>query len=49
MMRVTDGNPDNGTLAAFVNRNFGPEGTEFQEWTPEDWKEDPAVRLQSKL
>ena len=34
-------NPDNVTVLAFVDRNFGPEGTEFEEWEPEDWDPNP--------
>ncbi len=29
-------------MKTFVDDNFDEEGTEFAEWDPTDWKEDPA-------
>jgi len=29
-------------LKRFVEENFDKEGTEFVDWNPSDWKENPA-------
>ena len=36
-----------------MDRNFGPEGTEFEQWEPEDWKENPRfldkIKVEPKI
>ena len=41
LFQDNDENPSNDTVLDFVNRNFGPAGTEFEPWTPDDWIENP--------
>lgn len=42
MMQRTDSRPTKADIQEFVNQNFDPEGSEFEEWTPTDWKNNPA-------
>ena len=35
-------NPGKEEILAFVNDNFLEEGHELEEWTPDDWAEQPA-------
>ena len=38
----THGNMTKDEIQKFVDDNFDPEGSEFEEWVPSDWKEKPA-------
>ncbi|KAJ2940978.1 hypothetical protein O0L34_g13104 [Tuta absoluta] len=42
MMNRTGHKPTKADVLEFVNRNFDPAGSEFEEWRPDDWKENPA-------
>ncbi|XP_075987321.1 trehalase-like isoform X2 [Anticarsia gemmatalis] len=42
MMHRTGSQPTKADIQEFVNHNFDPEGSEFEEWTPPDWKNNPA-------
>lgn len=42
MMNRTGSNPSNSDILNFVNENFDPEGSEFEDWSPTDWKENPV-------
>lgn len=42
MERMRD-RPSQYETERFVNENFEPAGSEFQEWTPSDWTEKPAI------
>ena len=35
--------PDPASVREFVENNFNPEGTEFEDWNPQDWKETIPV------
>ena len=37
-----DLNPGKEEILAFVNDNFFEEGNELEEWTPDDWTEEPT-------
>ena len=37
-----DLDPGREEILAFVNDNFFEEGNELEEWTPDDWTEEPA-------
>ncbi|XP_063835084.1 trehalase isoform X2 [Ostrinia nubilalis] len=41
MMKRTDSRPTRAEIMEFVLKNFDPEGSEFEEWVPTDWKENP--------
>nr|ARD05075.1 trehalase 2 [Antheraea pernyi] len=51
MMNRTDSNPTKADIQEFVNQNFDPEGSEFEDWRPTDWKDNPAFlqRIQDPL
>ncbi|CAG5058245.1 unnamed protein product [Parnassius apollo] len=34
--------PTKADIQEFVNQNFDPEGSEFEDWRPTDWKDNPA-------
>ncbi|CAH2099262.1 unnamed protein product [Euphydryas editha] len=42
MMDRTGSRPTKADIQEFVNQNFDPEGSEFEEWIPTDWKDNPA-------
>ncbi|XP_026730597.1 trehalase-like isoform X3 [Trichoplusia ni] len=42
MMARTGSHPTKADIQEFVNQNFDPEGSEFEEWRPTDWKDNPA-------
>nr|XP_026492893.1 trehalase-like isoform X3 [Vanessa tameamea] len=42
MMTRTGSRPTKADIQEFVNQNFDPEGSEFEEWRPTDWKDNPA-------
>ncbi|KAM3959901.1 LOW QUALITY PROTEIN: trehalase-2 [Aphomia sociella] len=42
MMTRTGSHPTKADIQEFVNENFDPEGSEFEEWRPTDWKANPA-------
>lgn len=42
MMARTGSRPTKADIQEFVNQNFDPEGSEFEEWVPTDWKDNPA-------
>ncbi|XP_050685580.1 trehalase-like isoform X2 [Leptidea sinapis] len=42
MMNRTGSRPTKADIKEFVNQNFDPEGSEFEEWSPPDWKDNPA-------
>ncbi|CAB3258666.1 unnamed protein product [Arctia plantaginis] len=42
MMERTGSQPTKADIQEFVIQNFDPEGSEFEEWTPPDWKDNPA-------
>nr|QPK67214.1 Trehalase 2 [Rondotia menciana] len=42
MMARTESNPTKAEIQEFVNQNFDPEGSEFEDWTPPDWKNNPG-------
>eukprot|EP00095_Tigriopus_kingsejongensis_P003748 maker-scaffold911_size81771-snap-gene-0.16 protein:Tk03748 transcript:maker-scaffold911_size81771-snap-gene-0.16-mRNA-1 annotation:"hypothetical protein DAPPUDRAFT_314347" len=48
MMADSNNQPSNKVIQAFVDANFSPEGTEFEEWAPNDWYENPAFLLSIK-
>ena len=35
-----ENNPTQEQVETFVNENFDPEASEFEEWEPSDWNED---------
>ncbi|KAL0809999.1 hypothetical protein ABMA28_010833 [Loxostege sticticalis] len=41
MMNRTDSRPTKAEIMEFVQNNFDPEGSEFEDWVPTDWKEQP--------
>ncbi len=41
--QTTFNSPSKEQVAQFVQDNFDPEGSEFEEWTPSDWKQDIAL------
>ena len=41
--QVNENNPTKEQLENFVNDNFDPEASEFEEWEPSDWNEDIPV------
>lgn len=41
MMKETNQNPTKDRVKEFLEGNFDTEGTEFELWTPEDWRENP--------
>ena len=43
MMEETSNNPSKDRIRVFVEDNFDTEGSEFEAWEPNDWKEDIAV------
>ena len=43
LMQTTFNSPSKEQVAQFVQDNFDPEGSEFEEWTPSDWKQDIAL------
>ncbi|XP_077288553.1 trehalase-like isoform X2 [Arctopsyche grandis] len=42
MMNKTFGTPSRSDIETFVNDNFDPEGSEFEDWVPSDWRQKPA-------
>ncbi|KAG6446640.1 trehalase isoform X1 [Manduca sexta] len=42
MMRRTGSQPTKADIREFVDQNFDPEGSEFEDWRPDDWKDNPA-------
>ncbi|XP_047037421.1 trehalase-like isoform X2 [Helicoverpa zea] len=42
MMARTGSHPTKADIQEFVNQNFDPEGSEFEDWRPTDWKDNPA-------
>lgn len=42
LMNRTDHNPSHTDIETFVNANFDPAGSEFEDWSPSDWVENPA-------
>ncbi|XP_052753073.1 trehalase-like isoform X1 [Galleria mellonella] len=42
MMNRTGSHPTKADILEFVNDNFDPEGSEFEDWRPTDWKDSPA-------
>ncbi|CAG4962138.1 unnamed protein product [Colias eurytheme] len=42
MMNRTGSRPTKADILEFVNQNFDPEGSEFEDWRPTDWKDNPA-------
>ncbi|CAH4036687.1 trehalase-like isoform X2 [Pieris brassicae] len=42
MMNRTGSRPTKADISEFVKANFDPEGSEFEEWKPTDWKNNPA-------
>ncbi len=42
LMNVTSGLPSDADLAQFVEDCFESEGSEFEDWYPSDWTDDPA-------
>lgn len=42
MMNRTSSRPTKADIQEYVNDNFDPEGSEFENWTPTDWKDNPA-------
>ncbi|XP_041983501.1 trehalase-like isoform X2 [Aricia agestis] len=42
MMRRTSRLPTKADIQEFVDQNFDPAGSEFEDWTPTDWKDNPA-------
>eukprot|EP00094_Tigriopus_californicus_P007335 TCALIF_07059-PB protein Name:"Similar to Trehalase (Apis mellifera)" AED:0.31 eAED:0.31 QI:0/0.7/0.81/0.81/0.8/0.81/11/303/598 len=42
MMTDFNNKPSKKAIEAFVDANFSPEGTEFEDWEPTDWHENPA-------
>ncbi|XP_045488241.1 trehalase isoform X1 [Pieris rapae] len=42
MMNRTGSRPTKADISEFVKANFDPEGSEFEEWKPTDWKDNPA-------
>lgn len=42
MMDRTHSRPTKADIQEFVNQNFDPEGSEFEEWRPTDWKDNPS-------
>lgn len=43
LMDRTRGRPGKAQLSEFVRRHFDEPGSEFEDWTPEDWKENPKI------
>lgn len=41
MMNRTNALPTKADIQEFVNQNFDPEGSEFEDWQPNDWKDSP--------
>ncbi|CAH1398864.1 unnamed protein product [Nezara viridula] len=41
MMETTNNKPSRRALQEFVDKNFDPAGSEFEEWHPSDWKKTP--------
>lgn len=48
MMSRTDSNPTKADIQEFVNQNFDPEGSEFEDWRPSDWKHNPGFLAKIK-
>ncbi|XP_073958964.1 trehalase [Choristoneura fumiferana] len=48
MMNETRSHPTKADIMKFVTDNFDPEGSEFERWIPDDWKEDPSFLKQIK-
>ncbi|CAG7827959.1 unnamed protein product [Allacma fusca] len=46
--KKTHSNITKNELQKFVESNFDPEGSEFEEWYPSDWKEKPAFLARIK-
>ncbi|XP_049881795.1 trehalase-like isoform X2 [Pectinophora gossypiella] len=42
MMNRTGSRPTKVDIQLFVSENFEPEGSEFEDWRPTDWKDNPA-------
>lgn len=42
-MERTHQRPSQYDTERFVNENFEPAGSEFEEWTPSDWREKPTI------
>ncbi|XP_032524853.2 trehalase isoform X1 [Danaus plexippus] len=42
MMARTSDRPTKADIQEFVDNNFDPAGSEFEEWRPTDWKDNPA-------
>lgn len=42
MMNRTLGTPTKSDVEEFVTDNFDPEGSEFEDWKPSDWKQKPG-------
>lgn len=42
MMNRTGSHPTKADIQEFVNQNFDPEGSEFEDWRPTDWKDNPS-------
>ncbi|KPJ19579.1 Trehalase [Papilio machaon] len=42
MERLYPMEPTKADIQEFVNQNFDPEGSEFEDWRPTDWKDNPA-------
>ncbi|GBP36063.1 Trehalase [Eumeta japonica] len=45
MMNRTESRPTKADIQEFVNQNFDKEGSEFENWVPDDWKEYPGPDL----
>ena len=43
IFQLNENNPTKEQLENFVNDNFDPEASEFEEWEPSDWNEDIPV------
>lgn len=42
MMNKTFGSPSRSDIETFVSDNFDPEGSEFEDWVPSDWRQKPG-------
>ncbi len=45
----TGNNPSVEQVRAFVDENFSAEGTEFEDWDPEDWHDHPEFLEKIKV
>lgn len=48
-LQETQNNPTKEQVQTFVDENFDPEGSEFEEWEPSDWNEDIKVLSHIKV